>query len=136
MNRQRFIERQKSARETSTRLLEAIELEKTEIVRDAVIQRFEFTFESVWKAMQLYLEHQGHECPGSRTVIRKAFAEALIESEEEADLWFQMIEDRNLTTHAYDEELSDRIYSRILLQHAQLLCSMVGKLQKLKWDGI
>jgi hypothetical protein len=37
MNRQRFIERQKSARESSTRLLEAIELEKTEIVRDAVI---------------------------------------------------------------------------------------------------
>jgi nucleotidyltransferase substrate binding protein (TIGR01987 family) len=136
MSQLRFIERQKSARESSSRLFEAIELEKTDIVRDAVIQRFEFTFESVWKAMQLYLEHQGHECPGSRTVIRKAFSERLIESEEEADLWFQMIEDRNLTTHAYDEELSDRIYNHILSQHARLLCGMAEKVQKLKWDGI
>jgi nucleotidyltransferase substrate binding protein (TIGR01987 family) len=86
--------------------------------------------------MQLYLEHQGHECPGFRTVIRKAFAVGLIESEEEADLWFRIIEDRNLTTHAYDEELSDRIYNHILSWHARLLCGMVEKLQKLKWVGL
>ena len=116
------------------RLLEAVVLPKNEIVRDAVIQRFEFSYEAVWKALQIYLVHQGHECPGSRSVVRKAFVERFISTAEEADLWFQMIVDRNLTCHAYDEELSERIYAHILSKYAALLESASQKLQNLEWD--
>jgi hypothetical protein len=41
--------------------------------------------------------------------LKKAFSENLISSPEEADVWFRMLEDRNLTTHAYDEALASRI---------------------------
>ena len=133
MSRERFIERQMSAKESVGRLVEAVSLEKSDIVRDAVIQRFEFTFEAVWKCLQIFLEHQGHECPGSRTVIRKAYAERLISSPEEADIWFQMVEDRNLTSHAYDEELSEQIYANIVAKYVPLLQVMATKIQTLEW---
>ena len=44
-----------------------------DIVRDAAIQRFEFTFELVWKTLQLYLEHEGLESSGPRAVLKRAF---------------------------------------------------------------
>ena len=129
MSKERFLERQANAKDSVSRLLEAVVLEKSEIVRDAVIQRFEFSYEAVWKALQIYLEYQGHECPGSRSVVRKAFAERFILTADEADLWFQMIVDRNLTSHAYDEELSERIYvyaSAIYRDPAVCTCALVG----------
>ena len=128
------MERQANAKDSVARLLEAVVLPKNEIVRDAVIQRFEFSYEAVWKALQNYLVHQGHECPGSRSVVRKAFVERFISTAEEADLWFQMIVDRNLTSHAYDEELSERIYAHILSKYAALLEMASQKLQHLEWD--
>ena len=134
MSKERFKERQANAKDSVARLLEAVVLKKSEIVRDAVIQRFEFSYEAVWKALQIYLEHQGHECPGSRSVVRKAFAERFISSAEEADLWFQMIVDRNLTSHAYDEELSERIYANIVSKYASLLDLAAQKLRSLEWD--
>ena len=51
MGKGRFLERQANAKDSVSRLLEAVALEKSEIVRDAVIQRFEFSYEAVWKAM-------------------------------------------------------------------------------------
>jgi hypothetical protein len=41
------MERQAEVRASAARLAEACALEKTDLVRDAVIQRFEFTFEAV-----------------------------------------------------------------------------------------
>jgi hypothetical protein len=69
MSKERFMERQVNAKDSVARLLEAVVLEKSEIVRDAVIQRFEFSYEAVWKALQIYLEHEGHECPGARPMV-------------------------------------------------------------------
>lgn len=51
-------------------------------------------------------------------MLKKAFAENLIPSPEEADVWFQMLEDRNLTSHAYDEALAKRIYEHIVRDYA------------------
>ena len=53
---------------------------------------------------------------------------------EEADLWLQMLEDRNLTTHAYDEALAERIYQQIVQRYASLLGGMADKIQTLEWD--
>jgi hypothetical protein len=41
------------------------------------------------------LERQGHECGSPRPTIKKAFADGLIATPEEADVWLQMLEDRN-----------------------------------------
>lgn len=107
---------------------------ETEVVRDATIQRFEFTFEVVWKALKQYLEHQGLVCGGPRATLRQAFAAGLIATPEEADAWFRMIEDRNLTSHAYDEEIAKAIYHRILRDHLPLLAGMSQRIEELTWE--
>lgn len=134
MSKERFIERQAEVRNAVARLQEAVAQPESSIVRDAVIQRFEFSFELVWKTLKLYLERQGHECGGPRPTLKKAFADGLIITPEEADVWLQMIEDRNLASHAYDEALAARIYQHVVRDYSALLGAMAGKIQTLTWD--
>ena len=134
MSKERFIERQAEVRNAAARLREAVVAPESAIVRDAVIQRFEFSFELVWKALKLYLERQGHECGGPRPTLKKAFAEGIIATPEEADVWLQMLEDRNLTSHAYDEALATRIYQNVVRDYAALLAAMAARIQGLAWD--
>ena len=134
MSKERFAERQADVRASTSRLAEAVAQPKSERIRDATIQRFKFTFEVIWKTMKLYLERQGYECGGSRSTLKKAFAENLIPTPEEADRRLQMLEDRNLTTHAYDEMLARQIYGHIVQHYASLLLAMGNRLQNLQWD--
>jgi nucleotidyltransferase substrate binding protein (TIGR01987 family) len=134
MSKERFIERQTDVRDSVARLAEAVAQPESELIRDATIQRFEFTFEVVWITLKLYLERQGHECGGPRPTLKKAFAENLISTPEVADIWYQMLEDRNLTSHAYDQALANRIYGHIVRDYASLLGAMAGKIQSLGWD--
>ena len=134
MSKERFAERQADVRASTSRLAEAVAQTESELIRDATIQRFEFTFEVIWKTMKLYLERQGYECGGPRSTLKKAFAENLIPTPEEADRWLQMLEDRNLTTHAYDEMLARQIYGHIVQHYASLLLAMGNRLQNLQWD--
>jgi len=134
MSRERFTARQAEVHNAIARLQEAVAQAETPILRDAVIQRFEFTFELVWKALQLYLEHRGLECGSPRATLKKAFAEGLIQTPEEADAGLQMLDDRNLTSHAYHEELALRIYQHIVRDHTPLLGRMAECIQTLAWD--
>jgi nucleotidyltransferase substrate binding protein (TIGR01987 family) len=134
MSEERFAERQADVHESVARLQEAVAQPDSELIRDATIQRFEFTFEVVWKTLKLYLEHQGHDCGGPRATFKKAFAESLIPSVEEADAWFRMLDDRNLTSHAYDEALAQAIYGRIVAEHLPVLSNMARKIQDLQWE--
>lgn len=134
MSKERFTERQADVRDSAARLTEAAAQPESDLVRDATIQRFEFTFEVVWKTLKLYLERQGHECGGPRQTLKKAFAENLIFTPEHADVWLQMLDDRNLTSHAYDEELARQIYGHIVGDYTSLLAGMADKIQTLEWD--
>ena len=134
MSKERFAERKAELRNAVQRLQEAVAQPETDLVRDAVIQRFEFTFELAWKSLKLYLERQGLECGGPRSTLKQAFAEGLIESPEEADAWLRVLDDRNLTSHAYDEALAIRIYRHVVQEYTALLGEMEGRIQKLTWE--
>jgi nucleotidyltransferase substrate binding protein (TIGR01987 family) len=102
--------------------LAALPLDSTDsdIVRDAAIQRFEYTFEVVWKAAQRYLREVEGLAPASpKGVVRAAFQTRLL-SEEEARHAMRMVEDRNLTVHTYNQELAEAIYARVP-GHARLM---------------
>jgi nucleotidyltransferase substrate binding protein (TIGR01987 family) len=77
---------------------------------DATIQRFEFTFELCWKFLKDYLQEQGLNLNYPKEVIKEAFASGIISNE---DVWLNMLSDRNLTSHSYDQTLADQIYLRI-----------------------
>lgn len=103
------------ASKANLRLLEAVRLpDPSELERDAIIQRFEFTFEALWKAAQYYLfVVEGLDIASPKGVIR-ACREVGIFNEEESMLALKMADDRNLTVHTYNEVLAVAIYQRIL----------------------
>ncbi|MGE5630497.1 MAG: HI0074 family nucleotidyltransferase substrate-binding subunit [Caulobacteraceae bacterium] len=84
---------------------------KDDIVIDAVIQRFEFTYELSWKLMKAYLEYLGNvEGSNPRSAIQQSFREGII---TDGEPWLQMLQDRNLTSHTYDEATALMIYDQI-----------------------
>lgn len=110
------------ARQALATLDELADTPANRIVRDATIQRFEYTFEATWKAAQAILrERYGVELASPKPVIRASFENGLL-SEEEARLGLAMVDHRNLTAHTYNEVLADEIFAAIpayrkLLRH-------------------
>ena len=85
----------------------------TPVERDAAIQRFEYSFEAVWKAAQQFLrEQEGLDAASPKGTVRSSLATGLI-SDVDARLALQMVDDRNLTSHTYNEALALMIYSRL-----------------------
>ena len=83
------------------------------IVRDATIQRFEYTFEAFWKFLRDYLrEIEGIRCNSPKSCFREALSAGLI-SEEQTMTCLEMTDNRNLTSHTYIEEVAEQIYKKI-----------------------
>ena len=82
------------------------------IVRDATIQRFEFTFEAFWKFLKEYLK----STKGAIVSFPKdCFREVLplgICTEEEIEMLLKMTDSRNQTAHTYNEKIANEIYSK------------------------
>ena len=95
--------------EKSLILLEgALALESPDIYQRAgLIQFFETTFELSWKLMKDYLEAEGFaEVSSPRSAIKKAFETGVI---EEGHVWMELLLDRNLTAHTYNEDTVDKV---------------------------
>ncbi len=85
----------------------------TKIERDAAIQRFEYTFEAYWKAAQRYLlVVEGIDSGSPKDVIRQCRAVGIL-SDKLAVRGLEMVDDRNLTVHTYNESLAQLVLSRI-----------------------
>ncbi len=77
---------------------------------DATIQRFEFTIELFWKLLKSILENKGVEVQYPKDVLKESFRGHLIDHER---VWLKMLQDRNLSSHTYDEALADRMFEDI-----------------------
>lgn len=82
------------------------------VVRDATIQRFEYSCDLIWKLLKLYLSSEGIQCSSPKGCFREALQAGLL-TETETVLGLEMIDDRNLTSHTYREEIAQEIYDRI-----------------------
>lgn len=93
------------------------ERELSQLEKEGVIQRFEYTMELAWKVMKDYLEKENFVLPQvtPRAVIRAAFESRLI---GDGETWMDALDDRNKMSHTYDfnefEEVIDNIRSRYL----------------------
>lgn len=86
-----------------------------EIIKEGLIQRFEYTYEMAWNVMKDYALYQGNsEIAGSRDAIRYAFSTKLIEN---GDMWMDMIKSRIKTSHTYNEETANEIYLKIINEY-------------------
>jgi len=81
--------------------------------RDSAIQRFEFTVEIFWKTIKSFLkEKEGIDCRTPKSCIREFFSAGYLD-EEATVLLLKMIDDRNLTSHTYREEVAEGIFIRL-----------------------
>lgn len=99
-----------------------------DLLRDGVIQRFEFTFELAWKTLKAVFEDEGLIGLNSpKTVLREAFAAELIKEDE---LWLAMLNDRNSTAHIYNEHLAIEICHNIQEKYVLALAKLLENIEK------
>ncbi len=97
----------------------------TIVERDAAIQRFEYTFEALWKAGKAFLrEIEGLEIGSPKGVIR-GFLQVGLFTEEQTALALAMVDDRNMTSHTYNEGLAEQIYDQ-LDNYAELMADWLS----------
>lgn len=110
----RLTQRLEVARQALGTLNELAQLETpTRIERDAAIQRFEYSFEAVWKAAQMHLKQaEGVEANSPKAVVRASAGVGLLD-ESQARLALAMADDRNLTAHTYNEKLAIVLFARL-----------------------
>lgn len=103
--------------------------EVDELLQEGLIQRFEYTHELAWKVMKDYAEYQGYtDIRGSRDAIRKALEIGLIADKQ----WMETIEDRNLTSHNYNNDVAAEIYENIMQTYYPLFCLFENKMQSIQ----
>ena len=101
----------------------------SEIIRDASIQRFEYSFEIFWKLLKEYLrEKEGIICASPKSCFREAFKVELL-TEDETIKSLEMTDDRNLTAHTYHEEVAMEIYQKIKMYY-ELMNNVYRKMKE------
>jgi nucleotidyltransferase substrate binding protein (TIGR01987 family) len=112
------------------------ELEKEgfgDIYLDLAVKRFEFTYEMAWKAIKRCLDYLGIECMSPRGCIKEAFSQKLILNES---VWLDMIEQRNLTSHVYDESEVVEILGKLDAYREAFSGLLENLEQKLQAEGV
>ena len=112
MTKERVLEKLASYQQALSRLEEALaEKEPDQFVYDATIKRFEFTYELSWKLLKAFIEYKGGEdVRFPRDVFKEAYAKGIVKNGE---IWLDMLEDRNLTSHTYSFARASEIYKRV-----------------------
>ena len=100
-------ERKEKAGDALARLHEVvIRDDLSDLERDGLIQRFEFCFEILWKCAKDYLrEVEGIDAASPKNVIRMSRNVGLL-TDEETEQALAMVNDRNSTSHMYDENMA------------------------------
>ncbi len=86
-------------------LEQALALEKSDITRDASIQRFEFCVELSWKSAKKFM---GTSTTAPKQVVREMAQNGLI---DDVAIWLTAIDKRNLSVHTYNEVLAEEVYA-------------------------
>ena len=107
----RWVLRLDSFRRAAGNLQQAAETAKNRKLSDleahGLIKGFELAYELAWKVLKDYLEWDGRsEITGSRSAFRMAIQVGLL---DRGELWMEMIESRNLTSHTYDPDLVEKL---------------------------
>ena len=112
-------------------LREAFELQQerplSDLEKEGVIQRFEYTWELAWKTMKDYLENEG-------VVLEKITPKAVIVAALEARIiirqedWMRALDDRNRMSHVYSRTVFARIANNIEQSYLSLFDQLYEKL--------
>ena len=127
--KQRFENFQRALNQLSAavRLHEARPL--TDLEKQGLIQGFEFTHELAWNVLKDYLEMEGIQgLVGSRSTVREAFKRGLV---RDGEVWMDMIEKCNLSSHTYNESVAEAIVSAVVERYHTAFLELRDRLARL-----
>lgn len=104
-------------------LREALEYENeqlSQLEKEGIIQRFEYTFELAWKLLKDKMEFDGIQLDliSPKGVVRQAYAAKYIDS---AELWLKMMGDRNLMSHTYNFATFEKVIESLRREYLPML---------------
>lgn len=101
-----------------------------DIIKEGLIQRFEYTHELAWNVMKDFLENAGNNnIFGSKDATKEAFAAGLITNGE---VWMDMIKSRNKTSHTYNEETADDIFMKIVHEYYDVFNQFRNRMEEFR----
>lgn len=108
--------------------------ELNELEEMGLIQAFEYTHELAWNLLKDYLQDQGTQnITGSKDTVRAAFKVGLI---DDGETWMEMIQDRNRTSHTYNESTAKAIATNITTRYFALFVDLQDSIETLRNEHI
>lgn len=125
--KQRFSNFKKALNQLS-RIVEKESL--NEIEEQGLIQSFEYNYELAWNVLKDFYEYHGeNSIHGSKDAIRLAFRRGLIQNGE---TWMNMVKNRALTSHTYNENTAREVVERILNEFFPEFCQFRKTMESLE----
>ena len=117
------------AYKTFCRIISTYEQDKkSEVVKMAVIQAYEFTVELSWKVLKDFLEKEEViNAKSPKQVIRQSFQLDLI---DDAEKWLEALKRRNLTSHVYSPEVLQETVDFIYNDFSKICSDLHSMLEK------
>ena len=94
-------------------LKDVLDQPKNKYIRDSAIKRFEYSFELFWKVLRIYFLTQKGEDYRSPKDAMRGLAVFNFLTPEQTEKALEMVDDRNLSVHTYDELEMERLYKGI-----------------------
>ncbi len=108
-------------------LRDALEVQSPSVLeRAGIIQFFELAFELAWKVLKDYEEAEGITAKTPREAIKLGFQIGLL---SQGQGWINALQDRNLTTHTYNEATAIAVETSIRSDYFPLLADLYQTLK-------
>jgi nucleotidyltransferase substrate binding protein (TIGR01987 family) len=102
----------------------------SELEKEGLIQRFEYTFELAWKTLQDLLRFKGYmDISGPNPVLDQSFKDGYINN---AESWKKLKKARELTSHTYNSETADEVSMAVLNEFYPLFVDLLQKFENEK----
>ncbi|MCE7055855.1 nucleotidyltransferase substrate binding protein [Algoriphagus sp. AGSA1] len=108
--------------------VQSLDLRKTsQLEKEGIIQRFEFTLELGWKTLKDRMESDGLVLNqiSPKMVVKEAYKAKYI---DEIEIWIDMINDRNLLSHTYDFTVMEEVIPDIQKRYSAALSTLLKTL--------
>lgn len=100
----------------------------SELEREGVIQRFEYTYELAWKTLQDFLRFKGYDgIAGPNPVLTQAVQDGYL---TDPTGWRAMKKARELAAHTYDGDMAEEVAEAILSIYYPLLHQLEQRLDQ------
>ena len=105
--------------------------EFSQLEKEGIVQRFEYTLELGWKTLKDKMESDGLilDLISPKVVVKEAFQAKYI---DQIEVWLKMINDRNLLSHSNNLETFESVIPEIQSVYTPILADLVKNLSEIQ----